>query len=66
MRGGLVHGATDATGARVVADPTTVPDLFATVTTLLGIDPDKEFGTPLGRPITITDRGTPVAALMKA
>ena len=64
LRGGIVRGATDETGARVVSDPTSVADLFATITSLTGIDPDKEFRTPLGRPIAITDRGTPIASLI--
>lgn len=57
VRGGLVHGATDDTGDKVVQAPTRVADLMATATTLLGIDPAKQLVTPLGRPVTITDGG---------
>ncbi len=64
VRGGVVHGATDATGEKVVTDPTSVADLFATIATLLGLDPTKEFSTPRGRPITLTDNGKPIAPLL--
>lgn len=57
VRGGVVVGATSDDGDKVVARPTTVPELMATATTLLGIDPDKEYPTPLGRPISVTDHG---------
>ena len=64
VRGGVVHGATDATGEKVVTDPTSLADLFATIATLLGLDPTKEFSTPRGRPITLTDNGKPIAPLL--
>jgi hypothetical protein len=57
IRGGLAHGATDGSGANVVEHPTAVPDLFATLATQLGIDPDKTLSTPLGRPLSVTDNG---------
>ncbi|EYF05785.1 DUF1501 domain-containing protein [Chondromyces apiculatus] len=66
IRGGIAHGETDADGARVTKDPTSVPDLFATIATQIGLDPERTFGTPIGRPISITDSGKPVAALLRA
>jgi hypothetical protein len=57
IRGGLVHGATDETGFSVVGKATAVPDLFATLASQLGIDPDKTLSTPLGRPLAVTDNG---------
>ena len=63
-RGGYVHGATDATGENVVDRPVIVPDFFATISTLLGMDPSKSFMTPVGRPIAITEKGKPVRELM--
>lgn len=65
IRGGIAHGETDGEGARVVKDGTSVPDLFATMAARLGLDPLATFDTPLGRPISLTDSGTPVAALMR-
>ena len=39
IRGGVVVGATSDDGDKVVARPTTVPELMATAATLLGVDP---------------------------
>jgi uncharacterized protein (DUF1501 family) len=64
VRGGVVLGATSDDGDKVVARPTTVPELMATAATLLGIDPQKQFATPLGRPITITDNGKPIREIL--
>jgi hypothetical protein len=65
VRGGLVHGATSATGAEVVDGKVAVGDYFATLAALLGLDPDRRVITPVGRPITIADNGTPIAAWLQ-
>ncbi|HEY5145769.1 MAG TPA: DUF1501 domain-containing protein, partial [Polyangiaceae bacterium] len=57
-RGGVVRGATDEDGAKVATAPTTVPDLLATMATLLGLDPAFTATTPAGRPMALTDGGT--------
>jgi uncharacterized protein (DUF1501 family) len=64
IRGGIVHGATDDDGAKVVRDATMVPDLLATMATQLGLDPAHTEVSPAGRPISITDDGTPIRALL--
>jgi len=64
VRGGQAYGATNADGSQVADKPVTVPNLFATITTLLGLDPGKTVTSPIGRPISITDDGTPIATLM--
>jgi len=64
IRRGIVHGETDPDGGRVVRDPVTVPDLFATLATAIGLDPNDTVATPAGRPITMTNDGTPVRALL--
>ncbi len=64
VRGGLAYGQTDAEGAKVVDKPILVPDFFATVATLLGMDPGKSFMTPVGRPIAITEKGKPIRDLI--
>jgi uncharacterized protein (DUF1501 family) len=64
VRGGLAYGQTDADGAKVVDKPVLVPDFFATIATLLGMNPGKSFMTPVGRPIAITEKGTPVRDLI--
>jgi hypothetical protein len=64
IRGGVVHGETDAEGAKVVRDAVTVPDFFATIASTLGFDPGDTVMSPIGRPIALTERGTPVKALL--
>jgi uncharacterized protein (DUF1501 family) len=66
VRGGQVYGATDGEGAKVASNPVTVPDYFATLATLLGMDPQREEVSPVGRPIAISDNGRPIAALIKS
>jgi hypothetical protein len=63
-RGGLAYGSTDAEGAKVASDPVTVPDLFATIATLLGIDPKREEMSPVGRPIAVSDNGKAIQGLI--
>jgi uncharacterized protein (DUF1501 family) len=64
IRGGVVRGATDDDGANVTTAPTTVPDLLATMAVLLGLDPAYTITAPSGRPISVTDDGTPMRELM--
>ena len=64
VRGGVVHGATDADGAAVAGTPTGVPDLLATLSTQLGLDPAHTETTPAGRPISVTDGGRPIRVLL--
>ena len=64
IRGGTVHGQTDENGAKVVKDPVTVPNLLATVATTLGLDPNDVAQSPAGRPISLTDGGQPVRAVL--
>ena len=59
IRGGVVRGATDEDGANVATPPTTVPDLLATMATLLGLDPAFTATTPAGRPISRDRRRQP-------
>jgi hypothetical protein len=66
IRGGMVHGETDADAARVVRDAVSVPDLLATLGARLGVDPGLVEWTPAGRPISPTEGGTPIAALLGA
>ena len=64
IRGGQAYGATDETGAKVTRDPVTVPNYFATLAAVLGMDPAKEAMSPVGRPIAISDGGTPIRDLL--
>jgi uncharacterized protein (DUF1501 family) len=65
VRGGVVHGRTDADGDAVVEGATSVPDLFATLATLLGLDPAETVGTRSGRPVSLTDGGRPIQAILR-
>jgi hypothetical protein len=64
IRGGVVRGATDEDGEKVITAPTSVPDLLATMATLLGIDPAHTEMSPAGRPISVTEDGTAIRELM--
>ncbi len=63
LPGGLVLGATDEMGSRVVKDPITIPDLTATLCLRLGIDPSFAHKTKTGRLVRITSEGTPIPIL---
>jgi uncharacterized protein (DUF1501 family) len=65
LRGGVAYGATDEDGAKVVDRAVGVPDLLATMAQRMGIDPAKSVATPSGRPITVTENGMPIAALIR-
>lgn len=64
VRGGQVIGATNASGTEVTERPVTVPDLFQTFCTLLGLDPDKEHTSATGRPIKIVEGGEAVKEVL--
>jgi len=55
VRGGAVHGASDAMGAYPDRDPVTPADLTATVLWRFGIDPASEYHDPTGRPWRLSD-----------
>jgi hypothetical protein len=57
IKGGQAVGKTDKDGASVVERPITALDFLATVCKILGIDPEKQNPTPIGRPIRIVDKG---------
>jgi hypothetical protein len=64
IQGGRVVGATDRDGVEVKDRPVTVPDLFATVYSAMGVDFTKKNHSPLGRPIALSDNGVPVKELL--
>ncbi len=64
IKKGVVHGETDAEGARVVKDPVRIQDLVATMAKVTGLDPADTASSPAGRPIALANDGTPVAALL--
>jgi hypothetical protein len=62
VRGGMVYGASDRTGAYPTDNPVAPEDLLATIYHGLGIAPDHEVHDREARPIRICD-GRPVTAL---
>ncbi len=55
IKGGTVHGATDAVGLRAAVDPVHVHDLHATILHLLGIDHTRLTFLHNGRDDRLTD-----------
>ncbi|MCP4941540.1 MAG: DUF1501 domain-containing protein [Planctomycetaceae bacterium] len=65
VAGGQVIGSSDAVGESPLDRPVTPSDLAATIYTLLGIDPKKEFQTDDGRPVRISPyEAEPVSELI--
>jgi len=64
IKGGIVHGSSNATAAEPEDDPLTVEDWATTVYDRLGIDARKELMAPGARPIEIVDGGTVVEQLI--
>jgi hypothetical protein len=62
--GGQVVGATDSQGFSAVDRVLSPENFAATVYTKLGIDPNKIFYTPEGRPVHLVSDPTPIAELM--
>lgn len=64
--GGLSHrgayGETDELAKRIVKDPVSVPDMFATIHAAMGIDASKNLFDG-DRPVPITDLGAPIKSL---
>ncbi len=64
IKPGQVIGATDKQAAYPTSDPVGVNDLLATIHTLMGIDPTKQYYGPLGRPVPLTDGGRMIDELV--
>ena len=62
LRTGQAVGQTDDLAMNIVADPVSVPDLFATIVATLGISPSKNLMDE-ERPVPITDKGVAIAKL---
>ncbi len=64
IKGGVVVGKSDPRAERPASDPYGPEDLFATMFTLMGIDPKGEFHTPDGRPTAIVNNGKVMSELV--
>jgi len=66
LASGVVIGETDPTGEqKAPADPIEVPNLYATILSVLGVDFARELITPVGRPMQLCP-GTPIERLLPA
>ena len=61
---GKVIGATDKNGTQPTADPVSIQDILRTIFHLMGIDSDKTYYTPLGRPVPVVSGGRIIASLL--
>ncbi len=64
IAGGRVVGRTNALGTEPADRPVSVQDLFATIYGRLGVDPQKKYTTPAGRPVRVLDGGEAVKELL--
>ncbi|HBH53929.1 MAG TPA: DUF1501 domain-containing protein [Planctomycetaceae bacterium] len=64
VKPGQIIGATDAQAAAPTGDPISVADVLKTVHTILGIDSDKEYPDPLGRPVPLVGSGRVIPGLL--
>lgn len=63
VRGGQIIGASDATGSAPAHHAYSPDDVAASLFASLGIDPNKEYQTETGRPITLVRDGTVIRQL---
>jgi len=64
IEGGRVLGATDAKATEVTDLPVEPEDLLYTIYSILGIDTNKAYQTPIGRPSNIVNGGKMIPGLL--
>jgi hypothetical protein len=64
IRGGTIHGASDAQAAYVRDNPVSTADICATIYECLGIDPDMPVHDQAGRPVPAAHGGQPIRDLL--
>jgi hypothetical protein len=64
VKPGQVIGATDKQAAYPTTDPVSIQDLLRTIFHQMGIDTQKTYYTPLGRPVPIVDGGRVIQGLV--
>ncbi len=64
IRRGAVVGASDATASYPTTQPYGIHDLLRTVFHLMGVDADKVYNDPLGRPVPIVTGGKRIDELL--
>jgi len=65
IKPGAIYGETDADGNQIKKDPVTLNEFMATILKAVGVDHQKEFHSPDGRPVPLTEYGTePVSEVL--
>ncbi|MFM8274056.1 MAG: DUF1501 domain-containing protein [Gemmata sp.] len=64
IKPGVVVGKTDARAEKPASDPYGPEDLFATMYSLMGVDPKDEVHTPDGRPTALVNNGKVIGELV--
>lgn len=64
VKQGVVIGASDKTASYPTTHPYNIQDLLRTVFHLMGIDSDKIYKTPLGRPVPLVNGGKVIDELL--
>lgn len=64
VRPGQVIGATDRRASAPTSDPVSVEDILRTIFQQMGIDSNRIYYTPLGRPVPIVDGGRVIPGLV--
>lgn len=64
LAGGRIVGQTNRNGTAIDGQEYSIADLFATVFSTLGIQPETEFTTNFGSPTTATEAGRPLTELL--
>jgi len=66
IKGGQAVGKTSDSGMEVVERPVSTPDFLATVCKAVGVEPDKQNDSNVGRPIRLTDPGAkPITEVLR-
>lgn len=64
IKGGTIHGKTDAYGSEPTDSPVGPGDIAATIFAQLGIDPTRKLMSPGDRPIDIVRGGAPITGVI--
>ena len=64
VKPGQILGATDKYASAPISDPVSIDDLLFTIFRLMGIDTDKTYYTPVGRPVPILGSGKMIHGLV--
>jgi hypothetical protein len=64
IRGGTIHGASDAQAAYVKDAPVRIRDVCATIYHCLGIDPEMLVYDRGGRPLPVANGGKPITDIL--